>query len=78
MQIFKEAVIAQFNRMAGIQRYNRTDFDKWLADYDVSGVFVFDPNISFPVGEIRQHVFRTNLPQIVCSGGPKLHGLGYD
>ncbi|KAJ5619816.1 hypothetical protein N7510_003800 [Penicillium lagena] len=34
VQLFKEAIIAQYNRLAGVKRYTRTDFDKWLCDYD--------------------------------------------
>lgn len=61
MQIFKEGIIAQYNRLAGVKRYTRTDFDKWLCDYDVSSVFVFNPSLRFPVSETRQNGFQFNL-----------------
>jgi hypothetical protein len=35
MEICEEAVIAQNNRFSGIKRYDRADFDKWFAEYDV-------------------------------------------
>lgn len=35
MEICEEAVIAQNNRFSGIKRYDRADFDKWFADYNV-------------------------------------------
>ena len=35
MEIGEEAVIAQNNRFSGIKRYDRADFDKWFADYNV-------------------------------------------
>lgn len=37
LEIFKEAITAQFNRLSGIKRYSKADLDKWLANYDVSG-----------------------------------------
>jgi hypothetical protein len=36
--IFHEAIIAQYNKISGIKRYTRADFDKWMGDYDVSAV----------------------------------------
>lgn len=36
MEIFKEAIISQYNRLSGVKRFNRADCDKWLAGYDVS------------------------------------------
>ena len=36
MRLFHEALTAQFNRLSGIKRYNKADFDKWMAEYDVS------------------------------------------
>jgi hypothetical protein len=36
LKVFKEAIIAEFNRLSGVRRYSRADYDKWLADYDVS------------------------------------------
>lgn len=35
MEVLTEAITAQYNRFSGIKRYNRQDFDKWLAEYDV-------------------------------------------
>lgn len=35
MEICEEAVIAQNNRFSGIKRYDRADFNKWFAEYDV-------------------------------------------
>lgn len=35
MQVLCEAIEAQYNRYSGIKRFNRQDFDKWLAEYDV-------------------------------------------
>ncbi|KAG6020785.1 hypothetical protein E4U41_002725 [Claviceps citrina] len=34
MQVLNEAIRAQYNRFAGIQRYTKADFDKWFAEYD--------------------------------------------
>ena len=39
VRLFHEAVVAQFNRLAGLKRYTRADFDKWLCDYDVSSMW---------------------------------------
>jgi hypothetical protein len=36
MKIFEEAIKAEHNRFLGIKRYDKADFEKWLADYDVS------------------------------------------
>lgn len=36
LRFFNEALTAQFNRLSGIRRYNKADFDKWMAEYDVS------------------------------------------
>ncbi|KIX05113.1 uncharacterized protein Z518_05985 [Rhinocladiella mackenziei CBS 650.93] len=35
MEILDEGVRAQFNRFSGILRYDKAEFDKWFADYDV-------------------------------------------
>lgn len=39
IEIFKEAITAQFNRLSGTKRYTKADLDKWLANYDVSRPF---------------------------------------
>lgn len=36
-KVFKEAVIAHFNRLSGVKELTRGDCDKWFADYDVCG-----------------------------------------
>ena len=36
IEVLQEAVLAQHNRLSGITRYSRNDFDKWFAEYDVS------------------------------------------
>lgn len=41
IEVFKEAMTAQFNRLSGIKRYTKADLDKWLAEYDVSRSFLF-------------------------------------
>lgn len=35
MEVEYEAVMAQHNRFSGIKRYDRADFEKWFAEYDV-------------------------------------------
>lgn len=35
MEVFLEAMTAQYNGLSGIKRYTRPDFDRWLGDYDV-------------------------------------------
>jgi hypothetical protein len=35
MKILEEGVLAHHNRFLGIKRYDKEDFEKWLADYDV-------------------------------------------
>lgn len=39
MEVFGEAIFAQHNRYSGIKRYAKEDFQKWLAEYDVSSPF---------------------------------------
>ncbi|KAJ5174863.1 uncharacterized protein N7482_000740 [Penicillium canariense] len=34
INLFNEAATAQYNRLSGIKRYTRADFDKWLHEYD--------------------------------------------
>ncbi|KAJ5754014.1 uncharacterized protein N7511_008167 [Penicillium nucicola] len=34
MQAFTEGLIAQFNRIAGVKKFTKKDFDRWLGDYD--------------------------------------------
>jgi len=36
LRIFNQALTAQYNRMSGVRRYTKADFDKWMAEYDVS------------------------------------------
>lgn len=36
MKIVKEAVLAGHNHLLGMKRYDKADFEKWFADYDVS------------------------------------------
>jgi hypothetical protein len=36
LRFFTEALTAQFNRLSGIKRYTKADFEKWMAEYDVS------------------------------------------
>lgn len=33
----------QHNRLSGIKRYSKDDFDKWFADYDVSDSLLTEP-----------------------------------
>ncbi|KAG5926551.1 hypothetical protein E4U42_003174 [Claviceps africana] len=63
MQILDEAIHAQYNRFAGIQRYARADFDKWFAEYDcvveipfflgpeLIKAYADDPNVKFILTE---------------------------
>lgn len=39
LKIFNQALTAQYNRMSGVKRYTKADFDKWMAEYDVSRRF---------------------------------------
>ena len=41
MKVFREVVTSEYNRLSGIKRYTKADFDKWLADYDVSPYCIF-------------------------------------
>jgi hypothetical protein len=41
MEICSEAITAQYNRLSGVKKYNRADYDKWLGDYDVSPMFTY-------------------------------------
>ncbi|KAJ5218204.1 uncharacterized protein N7498_000303 [Penicillium cinerascens] len=34
MKVLKEAVTSEHNRLSGIKKYTKADYDKWLADYD--------------------------------------------
>lgn len=45
MEILGEAIVAQHNRLSGIKRFTRDDFEKWFANYDVSFHLV-DPRLS--------------------------------
>jgi hypothetical protein len=36
MKILQEVVLANHNHFLGIKRYDKADFEKWFADYDVS------------------------------------------
>lgn len=36
LRIFNEGITAQYNRLSGVKRYTKADFDKWMAEYDVS------------------------------------------
>lgn len=36
MRALEDAVIAQHNRLSGVRKYERADFDRFLGDYDVS------------------------------------------
>lgn len=36
IKVFKEAIIARYNKLSGIKRYDRKDCEKWMAGYDVS------------------------------------------
>lgn len=36
LRFFREAITAQYNRLSGVKRYNKADFEKWMAEYDVS------------------------------------------
>ncbi|KAE8373850.1 hypothetical protein BDV26DRAFT_271010 [Aspergillus bertholletiae] len=63
IEVLHEAVIAQHNRLSGITRYSRDDFDKWFAEYDTLveipsflGTAVFeayekDPDVKFILTE---------------------------
>lgn len=35
MEVFREAITAQYNGLSGIKKYTRPDFERWLGDYDV-------------------------------------------
>lgn len=63
MEIFEQGLIAEHNRLAKIKRYNRQDFDKWFAGYDVLvgvacympsqtlSAYLADPNVRFLLTE---------------------------
>lgn len=40
VKIFQEAITAYYNQLSGIKRYNRADCEKWLANYDVSELYL--------------------------------------
>ncbi|KAG6000330.1 hypothetical protein E4U21_005608 [Claviceps maximensis] len=59
IQILTEAIRAEHNRFSGIKRYTKTDFDKWLAEYEciveipfflgseMIKAYADDPNVKF-------------------------------
>ncbi|KAJ5811448.1 hypothetical protein N7474_007749, partial [Penicillium riverlandense] len=63
IEVLHEAVLAQHNRLSGITRYSRNDFDKWFADYDtlveipamlgpsVIEAYANDPDVKFLLTE---------------------------
>ncbi|KAJ5182786.1 hypothetical protein N7492_000402 [Penicillium capsulatum] len=63
VEIFKEAVTAQYNRLSGVKRYDRADCDKWMTGYDclveipsymgmdVMEAYVDDPDVKFILTE---------------------------
>lgn len=38
LKIFNEAVTAQYNRLSGVKRYSKDDFERWMSEYDVSAI----------------------------------------
>lgn len=36
LKIFNEAITAQYNRLSGVKRYRKDDFERWMSGYDVS------------------------------------------
>lgn len=36
LKVLNEALTAHYNPLSGVKRYTRPDFDKWMAEYDVS------------------------------------------
>jgi hypothetical protein len=47
MQVFKEAIVAQYNRIAGVKKFTQSDFENWLGDYDVSRLVSFSRSIQY-------------------------------
>jgi hypothetical protein len=47
MQVFHEAIVAQYNRIAGVKKFTQSDFENWLGDYDVSRLVSFSRSIQF-------------------------------
>lgn len=41
MRVLNEVVTSEYNRLSGIKKYTKADYDKWLADYDVSSYWIF-------------------------------------
>lgn len=40
MEVFEEAVIAQCNDLSGIKKFSKSDYERWLGEYDVSQKFL--------------------------------------
>ncbi|KAJ5306005.1 hypothetical protein PENANT_c047G00889 [Penicillium antarcticum] len=63
LQAMKEAIIAQYNRIAGVKKFNQTDYDRWLGEYDclveipsymgmdLIGEYLKDPEVKFILTE---------------------------
>ncbi|KAJ5693174.1 hypothetical protein N7462_002597 [Penicillium macrosclerotiorum] len=73
MRVFKEAIIAQYNRMSGVKRYTRPDFEKWIGDYDclveipsylgknIFEAYANDPEVKFILTERRPDSWARSL-----------------
>jgi hypothetical protein len=35
MEVFEEALIAQYDGLSGIKKYTKADYERWLGNYDV-------------------------------------------
>ncbi|KAJ5112168.1 hypothetical protein N7532_000213 [Penicillium argentinense] len=63
MRTLEEAIISQHNRLSGLQKYERADFDRWLGDYDcivevasfigkdIIEAYAADPDVKFILTE---------------------------
>ncbi|CEJ55879.1 hypothetical protein PMG11_02109 [Penicillium brasilianum] len=63
LRFFREAITAQYNRLSGVKRYNKADFEKWMAEYDcmveipsymgkdLLGAYADDPDVKFILTE---------------------------
>jgi hypothetical protein len=36
MEVFEEAITAQYNELSGVKKFDRSDYERWLGDYNVS------------------------------------------
>ncbi|KAJ5456574.1 hypothetical protein N7530_011848 [Penicillium desertorum] len=73
MEICSEAITAQYNRLSGVKKYNRADYDKWLGDYDclveipsmmgpdLIEAYIDDPGVKFILTERNPDKWATSV-----------------